>query len=104
MQESNNHEIKNWEEHGVTNYNKLINTKEIKAEVGELKKPIGWSIIFKLIKVALIIPLLLLSINFQITTITTVGIINESIIQLVAILLNENFLFRVKAIKNAKKV
>ena len=25
MQESNNHEIKNWEEHGVTNYNKLIN-------------------------------------------------------------------------------
>ena len=24
MQESNNHEIKNWEEHGVTNYNKLI--------------------------------------------------------------------------------
>jgi hypothetical protein len=50
------------------------------------------------------IPLLLLSISFQITTITTVGIMKDNIIQFVAIFTPVKFLFNVKAIKKAKKV
>ena len=49
------------------------------------------------------IPLLLLSISFQITTITTVGIMKDNIIQFVAIFTPVKFLFNVKAIKKAKK-
>ena len=82
----------------------FIKIKEIKAIFGLPKKPIGLSIKFILISVELTMPLLLLNMSFQITTITTVGIMNESITQLVAILRPLNFLFRVNAIRNAKNV
>ena len=51
------------------------------ALLGELKKPVASSNIPRSIKTEFITPLLLLSINFQMTTTTTVGIINDSIIQ-----------------------
>ena len=60
----------------------FIRTKLIKALLGELKKPVASSNNPISIKTEFITPLLLLNINFQITTTTTVGIINDKIIQL----------------------
>ena len=61
----------------------FIRTKLIKALFGELKKPVASSRIPTSIRTELITPLLLLNINFQMTTITTVGTINDKIIQFV---------------------
>ena len=68
----------------------LIRTKLMKALFGELKKPVASSNKPISIKTEFITPLLLLSINFQITTTTTVGIINDKIIQLAIIFLPGN--------------
>ena len=68
----------------------FIRTKLIKALLGELKKPVASSNNQISIRTEFITPLLLLNINFQITTTTTVGIINDKIIQLAIIFLPGN--------------